>query len=176
MTDGLRLGLADREPAIDPLAWIAPSAVIVGQVRIREHCSVWYGAVLRGDEEMLEIGRGTNIQDNCVLHADPGLPLVLGEDVTVGHNATVHGTRVGNGTLIGMGAVLLNGCEIGEGSIIGAGAVIAERVTIPPRSLVLGVPGKVRRPVTDGEYAANLTSARNYVARAGRHRDTRPAG
>jgi carbonic anhydrase/acetyltransferase-like protein (isoleucine patch superfamily) len=173
-THGLTLRLDDRDPSVDPLAWIAPGAVIVGAVRIREHSSVWYGAVLRGDEEALEIGRGTNIQDNCVLHADPGFPLVLGDNVTVGHNATVHGARVGDATLIGMGAVLLNGCEIGEGCIVGAGAVVAERATIPPRSLVLGVPAKIRRSVTDEEYLANLTSAHRYVARVDRHRDARP--
>jgi carbonic anhydrase/acetyltransferase-like protein (isoleucine patch superfamily) len=174
--DTLILRLDDHTPAVDPTAWLAPTAVILGAVRVHARASVWYGAVLRGDEEELEIGAGTNIQDNCVLHADPGFPAILGEDVTVGHHATVHGARVGDATLVGMGAVLLNGCEIGAGSIIAAGTVVSQRVRIPPRSLVLGVPGRVQRTVTDEEYAANLASARAYVARADRHRRARRAG
>jgi carbonic anhydrase/acetyltransferase-like protein (isoleucine patch superfamily) len=174
--DPLILRLDDRTPAVDPTAWLASTAVIVGDVRVHARASVWYGAVLRGDEDSLEIGAGTNIQDNCVLHADPGYPAILGDDVTVGHHATVHGARVGEATLVGMGAVLLNGCEIGAGSIIGAGTVVSQRVRIPPRSLVLGIPGKVHRAVSDEEYAANLASAHAYVARADRHRRARPAG
>jgi carbonic anhydrase/acetyltransferase-like protein (isoleucine patch superfamily) len=175
-TRALTLRLDDRNPSVDPHAWIAPAVVIVGDVRIHEQSSIWYGAVLRGDDECLTIGRGTNIQDNCVLHADPGFPVVLGDNVTVGHNATVHGARVGDATLIGMGAVLLNGSEIGEGSIVGAGAVVGQGVKVPPRSLVLGVPGRVSRSVMDEEYAANLASAHKYIARADRHRNARPAG
>jgi carbonic anhydrase/acetyltransferase-like protein (isoleucine patch superfamily) len=164
------LALDGREPMLAADAWIAPAAVVVGTVRLGPRSSVWYGAVLRGDEELIEVGEGSNVQDNCVLHADPGMPTVVGANVTIGHNATVHGARVGAGVLIGMNAVLLNGCVIGEGCIIGAGAVVPEGMTVPPRSLVLGVPGKVRREVTAEQAAGNLTSALGYQARARRHR------
>jgi carbonic anhydrase/acetyltransferase-like protein (isoleucine patch superfamily) len=167
------LGLAGLVPQVAEDAWIAPGAVLVGSVRLGPGSSVWYGAVLRGDEDLIEVGEGSNVQDNCVLHADAGIPTVVGANVTIGHNATVHGARIGAAVLIGMNAVLLNGCEIGEGCIVGAGAVVPEGMTVPPRSLVLGLPAKVRRPVTDEEAAANLDSAAGYRARAGRHRAAR---
>jgi carbonic anhydrase/acetyltransferase-like protein (isoleucine patch superfamily) len=164
------IDLPDRRPEIADDAWIAASATVVGSVIIGPEVGVWYGAVLRGDEAEIEIGAGSNVQDNCVFHTDPGRRLVLGRDVTVGHGAIVHGAVVGDGVLIGMGAVLMNGCRIGAGSMIGSGAVVSEGVEIPPGSLVLGVPGKVRRETTEEERAFMLDGARGYVERARRHR------
>jgi len=170
MPDRSTITLDGIAPEVSDQAWIAPGAYVIGRVRLAAGTSVWYGAVIRGDEEWIEVGAGSNVQDTCVLHADPGYPVTVGRDVTIGHHATVHGARVGDGALIGMGSVLLNGCEIGAGSIVGAGAVVSEGMIVPPRSLVLGVPGRVRRETTDDEAAANLRSAAGYAARAERHR------
>ena len=164
------LTLENRVPQPDDASWTAPGAVVVGDVRLGPSASVWYGAVIRGDEECIEIGARSNVQDNCVVHADPGFPAIIGADVTIGHNATVHGAVVGDGTLVGMGSVLLNGCTIGGGSIIGAGTVVPENFVVPPRSLVLGVPARIRRELTGEEVARNLESARGYQRRAERHR------
>ncbi|GAB2610915.1 gamma carbonic anhydrase family protein [Pseudactinotalea suaedae] len=166
--------LPDREgPEIDDGAWVAPTATVIGQVHLAEGASVWYGAVLRGDEDEIVLGRGSNVQDNCVMHTDPGHPVRIGADVTIGHGAIVHGATVHDGVLIGMGATLLNGSVVGSGSVIGAGALVSEGVEIPPNSLVLGVPGKVRRETTEEERAAIARSAPGYVARAQRHRGAR---
>ena len=163
--------LPDREgPEIDDGAWVAPTATVIGQVRLAEGASVWYGAVLRGDEDEIVLGHGSNVQDNCVMHTDPGHPVRVGANVTIGHGAIVHGATVHDGVLIGMGATLLNGSVVGSGSVIGAGALVSEGVQIPPNSLVLGVPGKVRRETTEEERAAIARSAPGYVARAQRHR------
>jgi carbonic anhydrase/acetyltransferase-like protein (isoleucine patch superfamily) len=170
MPHGSTVALAGNAPRVAADAWIAPGAFVIGQVRLGSRSSVWYGAVLRADDELIEVGPGSNIQDNCVLHADAGIPTLIGADVTIGHNAIVHGARVGNGVLIGMNAVLLNGCVIGDGCVIGASAVVPEGMTVPARSLVLGLPGRVRRELSDDEVAHNLTSARGYQARAERHR------
>jgi carbonic anhydrase/acetyltransferase-like protein (isoleucine patch superfamily) len=170
MSDMSTITLGEHAPQVAADAWIAPGAVVIGRVRIGSGASVWYGAVLRGDEELIEIGTGSNVQDNCVLHADAGLPVHVGVDVTIGHNATVHGARIGDGVLIGMNAVLLNGCVIGTGSVVGAGAVVPEGMTVPPRSLVLGLPGRVRRELTDAEVDAIPGSAHGYRDRAARHR------
>ena len=123
--------------------WIAPTAVVIGKVRLEADAAVWWGAVLRGDNELITIGRGSNVQDNCVLHTDPGFPLTVGPDVTVGHLAVLHGCSIGEGTLVGIGAVILNGAKIGRNCLIGAKSLIAEGKDIPDNSLVMGIPGKV---------------------------------
>lgn len=141
-------------------------SVITGQVRLARDVSVWHYAVIRGDEAPISIGRGTNIQDGCVLHADAAYPLSIGSGVTVGHRAVVHGCRVEDDVLIGMGAIVLNGAHIGAGSIIGAGAVVLEGADIPPRSLVVGVPAKVRASVTEAQFGDIQKNAGTYVALA----------
>ncbi len=135
------------EPKIDPTAWVAPGAVLVGDVRIAARASVWYGCVLRGDIVHIEVGEDSNIQDGCVLHIDFGMPCAVGRRVTVGHNAVIHGATVGDGCLVGMGATVLSGAKIGEGSIVAAGAVVKECMEVPPGTIVAGVPAKVRREV-----------------------------
>ena len=141
-------------------AFIAPTATVIGQVVLGAGTSIWYGAVVRGDVEVIEIGPHTNVQDGAILHGDPGLPTVLDEFVTVGHRAVVHSAHIERGCLIGIGAVVLNGVRVGTGSIIGAGAVVAKDV--PPYSLVVGVPGKVRRQVSEAEAIELIEHARKY--------------
>ena len=136
-----------HRPQIAEDAFIAPATVVVGRVRIGARSSVWYGSVLRGDDEEIVVGEDSNVQDLSVMHADPGYPAVLGDRVTVGHRAIVHGARVEDDVLIGMGAILLNGARIGSGSVIAAGAVVTPGAEIPPASLVAGIPAKVLRPV-----------------------------
>lgn len=152
---------------LSPAAFIAPNATIVGQVTLGSQCSVWYQAVVRGDVEAIHLGPWCNVQDGAVLHCDPGEPLILAESVTIGHRAVVHSAQVERGCLIGIGAIVLNGASIGAGSIIGAGAVVTK--SIPPRSLVMGVPGKVVRSVTDEEAEDLLEHAQRYVTLAQRH-------
>ena len=141
----------------------AENIALIGDVTIGEQVSLWYGCVLRGDVSPIAVGDGSNIQDGCVLHGATDLPTVVGRGVVVGHNAIVHGCVVEDGCLIGMGATLLNGCRIGAESIVGAGALVPENRVIPPRSLVLGVPGRVVRAVTDQEAAAVRENARHYA-------------
>ncbi len=160
-----------RRPAVSPGAWVAPGATVVGDVSVAEEASVWYGAVLRADEERMVIGPGTNVQDNCVLHCDPGVPTIIGARVTIGHNATVHGSVVEDDVLIGMGSVLLNGVHVESDVIIGAGAVVPEGTRVPSGSLVLGVPGKVRGTLTEEQRTHIRRAADGYVERARRHRD-----
>ncbi len=159
-------------PQVPDRALVAGSAHLLGRVRLEEDASVWYTAVLRGDQEHITVGARTNIQDGCVLHADSGLPATLGADVTVGHRAVVHGCTVEDGCLIGMGAVLLNGCRIGAGSLVAAGTVVLEGTEVPPGSLVVGSPGKVRRELSAEERGMLAASAEHYVALAGKHRDS----
>ena len=155
---------------IDPSAFIAPNASLLGQVTMGPEASVWFGVVIRADLAPITIGRATNIQDNSVLHVDAGKPVVLGDHVTVGHRAIVHGATVEPRTLIGMGSIILNGAVIGAESVIGAGALVTERAVIPPRSLVLGVPGKVVRSVTEKELAYITHAWSAYVEYAKRYR------
>ena len=143
--------------------WIAPNASVIGDVHIKKNASVWFGAVLRGDSETLTLGEDSNVQDNSVLHADPGFPLVVGTGVTIGHMAMVHGAVIGDGSLIGIGAILLNGARIGRNCIVGAGALVTEGKSIPDDSLVLGSPARVVRPITDAERAMLAGAARRYV-------------
>ena len=153
-------------PTVAPSAYIDASAQVVGDVHIGEDSSVWMNAVVRGDVNHIRIGSRTNIQDGTIVHVmrDPSHPTILGDDVTVGHGAVVHGCTIGDHCLIGMGAILLNGVHVGEGSIVAAGTLLPEGAVVPPRSLVMGSPGKVRRGITDEEYAFIVQSAQNYVA------------
>ena len=165
----------DEPSLISAQAWIAPNATVLGQVEVCEDASVWYGAVIRGDVEPIRIGVSTNVQDLCCLHADPGTPCRLGDRVTVGHGAIVHGALVEDEVLIGMGAIVLNGASIGMHSIIGAGAVVTENKVIPPRSLVVGTPGKVIREVTEQEIERIRLGALHYVEASRQHRARRLA-
>jgi carbonic anhydrase/acetyltransferase-like protein (isoleucine patch superfamily) len=145
--------------------WIAPTAVLIGRVRLKREASVWFGAVLRGDDEQIEIGERSNVQDNCVFHVDPGYPLTIGDDCTIGHHAMVHGCTIGSNTLVGMCATILNGAQIGRNCLIGASALITSNKVLPDNSVVMGVPGKVVREI-DGVGVHNLTKeAALYVAR-----------
>ena len=142
--------------------WVAPNATVVGNVVIEEYASVWFNSVIRGDNELITIGRGSNIQDGCVLHTDPGFPMVIEEDCTVGHMVMLHGCTLKKGCLVGIGAVVLNGAVIGEDSLIGAHALVPEGKVIPPRSVVMGVPGKIVREASDDDIARNRSATANY--------------
>ena len=152
-------------PTIAADAYVDESAQVIGDVHIGDESSVWMNAVVRGDVNSIRIGRRTNIQDGTIVHVmrEPPHPTVLGDDITVGHGAVVHGCTIENACLIGMGAILLNGAHVGTGSIVAAGTLLPEGCVIPPRSLVMGSPGKVKRAITDDEYAFILESAQNYV-------------
>jgi carbonic anhydrase/acetyltransferase-like protein (isoleucine patch superfamily) len=165
------IALGDASPTVAESAWIAPTAVLVGAVEIADGASIWYGAVLRGDNEPIIIGRNSNVQDNAVFHTDEGVPVSLGEGVSVGHGAVVHGSTVGDHVLVGMGAILMNRSVIGSESLIAAGALVPEGASIPPRSLVVGVPAKVARSLTDDEVAKLHRNARLYTE----HRDLHSA-
>ncbi|YAF98531.1 MAG: gamma carbonic anhydrase family protein [Nodularia sp. CChRGM 3473] len=147
-------------PDFSQAAFVAANAVVIGSVNISAGASIWYGAVIRGDVERIDIGKCTNIQDGAILHGDPGLPTILEDHVTVGHRAVVHSAYIERGSLIGIGAVILDGVRVGTGSIIGAGAVVTK--DIPPLSLVVGVPGKVLRQITDSEAAELIEHAQRY--------------
>lgn len=152
------------KPVVPPQStMIFPGAVVVGDVKLGENCSVWYNAVIRADEDAIVIGDGTNIQDNAVLHVTTGLPLTLGRNVTVGHGAILHSCAVGDDSLIGMGATVLDGAVIGKGCLIAAGAVVTPRSVIPDGSMVMGAPGKVRRELTAEEIADIRRNAQVYV-------------
>jgi len=157
-------------PAVSASAFVHPKASVCGTVTLGDHVSVWAGAVIRGDTEQITIGACTNIQDLTVVHADPGIPTVVGAGVTVGHRAILHGCHVDDAVLIGMGAILLNRCRIGRGSVIGAGALVPEDMVVPPNSLVLGIPGRVVRATTDAERARIGKSSETYQRLAGEHR------
>lgn len=170
MTEPLVFGLEGEHPLCAADVFVAPQVVLVGRVRLERAASVWYGSVLRGDEDDIVVGEETNVQDGCVLHADPGFAVVLGRRVTVGHRAVVHGARVDDDVLVGMGAVLLNGAHVGTGSVIAAGAVVTSGTEIPEGSLVAGVPAKVVRPTGQVELDMIARAAASYVRRAERHR------
>jgi carbonic anhydrase/acetyltransferase-like protein (isoleucine patch superfamily) len=156
-------------PVLPPgFHWIAPSAAVIGRVLLGEEASVWFGAVLRGDTELIRVGARSNVQDNAVLHTDEGFPLEIAEGCTIGHGAILHGCVVGAGALVGMGAVVLNGARIGKSSLIGAGALVTSGMDVPERSLVLGTPARVVRPLKDEELAGLEASAAHYVANARR--------
>jgi carbonic anhydrase/acetyltransferase-like protein (isoleucine patch superfamily) len=168
-------GLGDDTPDLAPDAFVHASAVVIGRVTIGSGSSVWPTAVIRGDIERIEVGAHTNVQDGAVLHADPGMPCIVGDRVTIGHRATVHGCHVNDECLIGIGATVLNGAVVGEGSIVGAHALVPEGMIIPPGSLVVGVPARVRRGLTDAEREGLPAQAARYAANAARHgREARP--
>jgi carbonic anhydrase/acetyltransferase-like protein (isoleucine patch superfamily) len=151
---------------IHSTAYVAPNATIIGDVRVGAEASVWFGTVLRGDSEPIEIGPRTNVQDLAVIHTDEGIPCVLGAGVTVGHRAVIHGATIEDGALIGIGAIVLNGATVGVEALIGAGALVTEGQVIPPRHLALGVPARVVRELTNEETARLRAAAAHYVDRA----------
>jgi carbonic anhydrase/acetyltransferase-like protein (isoleucine patch superfamily) len=163
--------LEGHAPALDDECWVAPDAVLIGKVKVEPGASIWFGAVLRGDNEMILVGSRTNIQDLSVLHTDPGFPLTIGQDCTVGHRAILHGCTIGENTLVGMGAIVLNGAVVGRNCLIGAGALIAEGKTIPDNSLVLGMPGKVARTLDKAAEQMLSLAADAYARRWPRYRD-----
>jgi carbonic anhydrase/acetyltransferase-like protein (isoleucine patch superfamily) len=142
--------------------WVADDAIVIGNVEIGEDASVWFGSIIRGDNDKITIGPGANVQDDCMLHVDPGFPIVIGENASIGHKVMLHGCTIGRGTLIGMGAIILNGAVIGEECLIGAGALIGEGKVIPPRSLVMGAPGRVVRELTDADLPRISRGSVNY--------------
>ncbi|MHA3946433.1 gamma carbonic anhydrase family protein [Cellulomonas bogoriensis] len=160
------LPFADRTPDVHETAWVAPGAALIGKVRIGARASVWFGAVARGDIDEIVLGDRSNLQDTVVVHTEAGSPAVVGADVSVGHGAVIHGCHIEDGCLIGMNATVLTGAVVGRESLVAAGAVVLEGTVIPPRSLVAGVPAKVRRDLTDDEVAALLDNAARYVPRA----------
>lgn len=160
-------------PRIDPTAFLARGVIVLGDVTIGPDSGVWYQTVVRGDTERIVIGSATNVQDLCMVHADPGFPCLIGDRVTVGHRAILHGCVVEDGSMIGMGAILLNGCRVGAGSLVGAGALVPEGMAIPPGSLVLGVPGKVIRPLTEEARGRIDHAWKHYVEQARIHRSGR---
>lgn len=168
------LSVGARMPRLAAGSWVAPGAVLVGDVHLQRDVSVWYACVLRADGGSIRVGEGSNIQDGCVAHADEHGDVVLGTGVSVGHRAVLHGCTVGDGCLVGMGAVVLTGARVGEGSLIAAGAVVRESAEIPPGSLVAGVPGQVRRPLTEQEALRVRDNARTYLELLALHRDAQP--
>jgi carbonic anhydrase/acetyltransferase-like protein (isoleucine patch superfamily) len=160
-----------RDDLVDPTAYLAPGAIVLGDVMIGAESSIWFNAVVRGDTEAIRIGSQTNVQDLCILHADPGFPCVLGDRVTVGHAAIVHGATVEDDCMIGMRAVVMNGARIGKGSLIAVGAVVTEGTELPPGSVVMGVPGKIRRDVTEADRERMAHAALHYVEQAKRFRE-----
>lgn len=150
--------------------WIAPTAAVIGNVTLEKGASVWWGAVIRGDNEPIVIGAGSNIQDNCTLHTDPGFPLTVGPGCIVGHNVVLHGCTLGRNALIGIGSTILNGATIGDEAVIGANSLVSERKDIPPRSLAMGSPAKVARELSDDVAASLAEQAGRYVRNAARFR------
>ncbi|NML16500.1 gamma carbonic anhydrase family protein [Azohydromonas caseinilytica] len=159
--------LGDKAPQVDPTAYVAPDATLVGDVRLGPQASVWFQAVARGDNEPIRIGAQSNVQEGAVLHADPGYPLTIGERVTVGHQAMVHGCTIGEGSLIGIQAVVLNGARIGKHCLVGAGAIVTEGKEFPDRCLILGAPARVVRHLGDEDVERLERAAAGYVERAG---------
>ena len=162
--------LGDKLPQLDPSVWIAPNATVIGDVRLAANVSIWWGAVLRGDNDPITIGEGTNIQDGSILHTDDGIPITMGCNITVGHMVMLHGCTVGDGTLVGIKSVVLNGAVIGKNCLIGANTLIPEGKIIPDRSVVMGSPGKVVRELTDEQLARIARNAPHYVQNAQRYR------
>ena len=170
MSGPLILPIQGHTPQLHDESWVAPTASVLGQVTLAARASIWYGTTLRAEFEPIEIGEGSNIQDGCTVHVDPGFPVKVGAGVSVGHNAVLHGCTVEDGALIGMGAIVLNGAVIGEGSLVAAGAVVPQGMVVPPRSLVAGVPGKVRRELSDDEVGHNRFNAQAYTHLVDLHR------
>lgn len=151
--------------------FVAPNAVLIGDVTLHDSASVWFGCVLRGDADRIEVGAGSNIQDGAVLHADPGFPLVVGQHVTVGHKAMLHGCSIGDGSLVGINAVVLNGARVGKGCLIGANALVTEGMEIPDGSLVLGTPAKIKSQLTEEQQQGLKLNAEHYIRNALRYNE-----
>jgi carbonic anhydrase/acetyltransferase-like protein (isoleucine patch superfamily) len=166
----MMIALGDRSPVVPDTAWVAPTATLVGAVHLAEGSSVFYGAVLRADNEPITIGARSNVQDNCVFHVDKGKPVTLGEGVSVGHGAVIHGATIGDHVLVGMGATVMNGSVIGDEVLIAAGALVTEGMNVPPRTLVAGVPAKVRRELAAEEIERLHTNAAIYEDHRELHR------
>lgn len=166
------IALGEVRPTIADDAWVAPTATLIGAVELAAGSSIWYGAVLRGDNEPIQIGENSNIQDNVVIHTDMGAPAVVGAGVSVGHSAVIHGARIGDDVLVGMGSIVMNRAVVGAGSLIAAGALIPEDMVIPPRSLVVGVPARVVRELSDEDVDRNRANATTYTRHRDRHRDS----
>ena len=162
--------LDDLQPAINDTAWVADSAAVMGNVTLSEDSSVWFGVVIRGDTETITVGKGSNIQDNSVLHADHGMPLVIGDNVTVGHQVMLHGCTIGDGSLIGIQAVVLNGAKIGKNCLVGAGALVTEGKEFPDGCMILGSPAKAVRQLTDAQIEGLKMSAQHYIDNARRYK------
>lgn len=160
------LPFGEHAPDLASTCWLAPTATVIGDAVVEDDVSIWFGVVVRADGARITVGAASNVQDNCVLHADPGFPLTLARDVAVGHGAVLHGCTIEPGVLVGMGAVVMNGAHIGSGSVIAAGAVVLEGMQVPERSLVAGVPAKVRRETTDEEVAGIARNVAGYRERA----------
>jgi carbonic anhydrase/acetyltransferase-like protein (isoleucine patch superfamily) len=166
--------LEHGSPKIDPEAFVAPTAVVVGAVTMGPRASIWYGAVARADAESIEIGPDSNVQDGCTLHSDPGFPLVVGRGVTVGHRVVLHGARIDDDVLVGMGSIVMNGAHIGSGSIVAAGAVVTQGTEVPPGSVVAGIPAKVVRQATEDDRTHITSNAASYYERLPAARKVRP--
>lgn len=168
----MRYSLGDSRPQTPASCYIAPGARLVGDVCLQDEVSVWFNAVLRADNEPIEVGAGSNIQDGAVLHVDPGYPIVIGRRVTVGHKVMLHGCRIGDHSLVGMNAVVLNGAVIGEFCLIGANALVTEGMQVPDGSLVLGSPGRIVRQVDEKARAAMAAGAQSYIDKIRRYQDS----
>ena len=162
--------LDDFQPAVAATAWVADSAQVIGNVTLGDHSSVWFGVVIRGDTSTISVGKGSNVQDNSVLHADHGMPLVIGEGVTVGHQVMLHGCTVGNNCLIGIGAIVLNGAKIGNNCLVGAGALVTEGKEFPDGSMIIGSPAKAVRMLSPEQIQGLKMSAESYIANARRYK------
>ena len=158
--------IREARPAVPASAWIAPSADVIGDARLGEQASVWFGAVIRADNTPILVGDRSNVQEGAMLHSDPHAPLTIGADVTIGHHAILHGCTIEDGSLVGMGATILNGAVIGTGSLVGAGALVTEGKVFPPHSLIVGAPAKAVRTLDEAQVAGLLASAAGYVARS----------
>ena len=161
--------LDDLSPDVHTTAWVAESAQVMGRVTLAENSSIWYGAVLRGDNDSISVGRNSNVQDGSVLHTDHGSPLVIGDNVTIGHLVMLHGCHIGDGSLVGIGSVILNGARIGRNSIVGAGALVTEGKEFPDGVLIVGTPAKVVRELTPEQIDRLQASSSHYVAQQQRH-------
>ena len=161
--------LEDHAPQVHPTAWVAETALVVGKVSLAENASVWYGAVLRGDNDRINVGTNSNVQDGSVLHTDPGVTLTIGANVTIGHQVMLHGCTIGDGSLVGIQSIVLNGAKIGRNCLVGAGSLVTEGKEFPDGVLIVGRPAKVVRALTPDEIANLERSAAHYVQQATRH-------
>lgn len=171
MPEPLILPIRGRSPQLHAESWVAPNAAVIGQVTLAARSSVWYGATLRAEIEPIDVGFGSNLQDGVTVHVDPEFPVSIGAGVSVGHNAVLHGCVIEDDALIGMGAVILNGARIGKGALIAAGALVPQGIVVPPRSLVTGVPGAIRRELSDAEIANSRHNAQVYQRLIELHRE-----